>query len=484
MKRIPLSRRCVLRGGAGVAVSLPFLEAMTGNRAQAAPTVPPKRYLLGYAGCSLGGSTGSITNTLVPSTVGANYELKSALSNLAPVRDQVTLVTGLKIPWGSTPPAGGRKLQFHYNSMQPLLTGMRGEFSTPTTEHLAADLLGATTFSPLVIRVQASGYVGSAPPGSGTDLSYRLVNGNLRAVPPRYSPQQTFQALFSQLNAGGLTPEEAAQQQWLLKNRKSILDSVRERYAALGQRLGAADKRRLDEHLQEVRELEVRVSAIPPAESAICLKPGDPGVDPPVGGSQTTSDNGNITYQQNLGYSNEEQRARAMCDLVHMAYACDLTRSTFFQFTNVQCFLNMLQLTGQKSDLHELSHGSFGNRTEASDTDAMAKGINWHMKHWAYLIGKLANTKEGTTSILDNMAACFVFEGGQGYDTDSGAAMGPHTTEGMAALVSGGVGGLKRGVHLRAPDVHPARVLLTALRALGSSSTTLGEVSDEVPGLR
>ena len=173
-----------------------------------------------------------------------------------------------------------------------------------------------------------------------------------------------------------------------------------------------------------------------------------------------------------------------MVDLVAMAFICDLTRSTLFQFTNSQSFLNMFQVTGQKSDLHELSHGSHGNQSEDDTTQALAKGINWHMKHWATLLGRLRDAREGDSSVLANTAAVFSFEGGHGFDPADNRTISAHSTENMAMLVAGGAGGLKRGLHLKAPGAHPAQVLLTALKALGSTQTTFGEVTGEIPGLR
>jgi hypothetical protein len=85
----PLSRRALLRGAAGFGLALPWLEAMGSSRAFAQSAAPPLRYLLGFAGCSLGGYDGSIAQTFVPSVLGANYDLKPALTNLAPVKDLV-----------------------------------------------------------------------------------------------------------------------------------------------------------------------------------------------------------------------------------------------------------------------------------------------------------------------------------------------------------------------------------------------------------
>ncbi|MBE2252849.1 MAG: DUF1552 domain-containing protein, partial [Myxococcus sp.] len=368
MKHVALSRRFVLRGAAGVGIALPFLEAMVGHPALA-QTVSPKRYLLGFAGCSLGGYDGNVNDTIVPDTVGAGFALKPGLAALAPVKEHVSLVTGLRIPTAvnGVVPAGGRPVAFHGNSHAPQLCGMRtqnGNFGAPSTEHLAGALLGPTTFPALVVRVQVSSYVGAASAGSGEVVSYRRNGTSIQAVPARYSPQQLFQALFGNFSPSGLTPAQAAEQEWLLKNRKSVLDGVKGRYERLSSKLGADDKRRVDDHLQEVRELERRVGAIPPPAAGVCQRPMDPGADPAVGGGQATP-NGNITYSQNLGYSGEEQRAVAMVGLVHMALSCDLTRSVLFQFTNPQSFLNMSQTTGQLSDLHELSHGSHGNRSDA-----------------------------------------------------------------------------------------------------------------------
>ena len=71
--------------------------------------------------------------------------------------------------------------------------------------------------------------------------------------------------------------------------------------------------------------------------------------------------------------------------------------------------------------------------------------------------------------MLDNTAAVFTFEGGHGKDPADNRDISAHTTENMAMLVSGGAGGLKRGIHLKAPGLHPAQVVHTALRALGST---------------
>src|SRR6185436_19030345 len=133
---------------------------------------------------------------------------------------------------------------------------------------------------------------------------------------------------------------------------------------------------------------------------------------------------------------------KVFCDLVHMALTCDLTRVASLMFSMFQSHMNVYALTGQKCDLHELGH----NGDPASKgTLAVSKMIAWHMKHFAYLIGKLRDTSEGAGSLLDNVA-----------------------------LVC---------LHVAATGKHPANILITAMNAVGISSTTLGEVTGTIPGL-
>src|SRR5207302_388729 len=124
-----------------------------------------------------------------------------------------------------------------------------------------------------------------------------------------------------------------------------------------------------------------------------------------------------------LGYSDEDARARVFCDLVHMAFTCDLSRVASLMFTMAQSHMNTFSLINEPYDLHELGHSS-PNRTAA-----MSAGIAWHMKHFGYLVAKLRDTPEGMGSLLDNTAAVFLHEGGHGLDPSSGKQWSSHSTE-------------------------------------------------------
>lgn len=491
-KPIRLTRRTLLRGAGGVVIGLPLLECMLDAGPALAQSAAPKRYLVVFDGQSLGADNDPLHSDFVPNTIGAGFDLKSALAPLgtAGVQSLVTVVSGLAIPTahdnGGAVPAAGRPDDFHVSSASPLLSGMRSGSSSatvagPTSDQLmAAQIAGSTVFKSLVYRAQAAWYLSVSAPYGRDLISYkRDSSGNVVPIPAEVSPRQAFNALFGNFVPPGVDPATAAAMDFQLRTRKSVLDMVRARTARLVPQLGRADQQRLQRHLDEIRDLEVRVNATPPPQTSTCVKPADPGPDPALGGNQGTDANGDNTYAQNLGYSGEDQRAKTFVDLIHMAMVCDLTRVASLQLSLFQSHMNMYPLTGQATDLHEIGHGGVPGGTKG-----MAQAQAWHVKHFASLVSKFAGTPEAGGTMLDNTAMVFLLEGGHGYDPGSGKQYSSHSTENMACLVAGKVGGLKTGQHLVASGKHPANVLLTAMRAAGFTANTLGEVSGEIPGLR
>ena len=486
-----LSRRTMLKAS-GAMLGLPLLEAMLDSSPASAQTVIPKRYLLTYGGHSMGAeSTATILGETVPATAGAAYTLPFSMQALTAVKADLAVISGLKVPttadMAGTLPPGGKAVNFHHYGLGPTLSGVKSpdddyQIRGPTSDQLLVALLsGSTTFKSLSVRVQVTDYVQQG--GEGVPVSWKkAVDGSIQRIVPTVSPRQLFNSLFGNFTPG-LTQAEKDRQSLLQDGHASVVDRVRARAEALKPKLGLADQRRLDLHLAEVRDLERRIVATPPPIVGTCVKPMDPGADPAVSGGQSVDAQGNITYNQNQGYSGEDARAKAMCDLLHMAMVCDLTRVATLQLTMVQSFLNAFPITGQRSDLHELSHGGFGNLTVA-DHRAVALGIAWHMKHWGYLIQKFRDTAEAGGSMLDNMAMVYANEGGHGFDPSSGKTNSPHSTEKMVVLVAGRAGGLKGGQHIIATGKHPANAILTAMRAVGFAGTSLGDISGEIVGLR
>ncbi len=484
-----LSRRHLLRGLGGAAVGLPLLEIMLDGKAfaQAAP-VPPRRYLVFFDGQSMGADGDPLDNDFVPNTVGRNYDLKSAIAPLGALKSEVSVISGLKIPWaaenGGTIPAGGRRDGFHVSTLSPLLAGVRSPTGTtsggPTSDQLVANAIaGSTAFPSLTYRVQADWYL-SVSAAYGRDMiSYKTdSSGRVVAVPPQTSPRQAWQALFSNFTPSGLDDAARRKLELELRSRRSVLDLVRGDTEKLVPKLGTMDRQRLQRHLDELRDLERRVATIAPPQTSSCMRPTDPGADPTVGTPQGNNGTDN-TYAQNLGYSDEEARANLFVDLIHLAMVCDLTRVASLQMTMFQSHLNMYALTGQATDCHELGHGGV-----PGGTMALSKGIAWHVKHFTRLVQKFKDTPEGNGSMLDNSAMLYLLEGGHGWDPEGVRDDSSHSTENMACLLAGRAGGLSPGQHVVAAGKHPANVLVTAMKAVGVNTDQLGEVSGDIPELR
>jgi hypothetical protein len=484
-----LNRRAFLGGATGVAIALPMLEAMLEGRGisfAADPPGAPQRFLVTFGGHSLGSDCDTLHNDYVPNSTGTGYDLKSALAPFADfdVQNEISVISGLLIPYanGGATPAGGRADDFHINSLSPLFSGVRSggkAVNGPTSDQIVAEAIaGDTTFKSLGFRVQANWYLSVSAPYGRDIMSYKSDGGGgVLEVPPNDSPQAAFDSLFSNFTPTQ-TPEEAALADFRWRQRKSVLDVVRSRAEVLVQKLGGADKIRLERHFDEIRDLEIRIAALPPVANGACQPPTSSPTDPAPGGAQGTDADGNNTYDTNLGYSGEEERARVFCDLIHLAFACDLTRSVSLMWTMAQSHMNMFQLTGQATDLHEVGHCGVPGGTMAVST-----AIAWHMKHFCYLIDKLRSTPEGNGTLLDNTAALYLNEGGHGWDPGGGKDNSAHSTENMACLVAGRAGGLVPGQHIVADGMHPANAIITAMNAVGVQTNTFGEVSGTIPGL-
>ncbi len=486
------TRRALLRAFAATGMTLPMLELFGSSRASAGGTTPPKRYVFVFGGVSAGGAPGG--QLMVPDAPGTGYDLKRALLALGPgelphggtgydVQDEVSVVSGLLIPWGAQPPAGGRSIHFHANTLGPISSGMRGgtEDTSPpmgrTHDLIVADALAARGQQHSIgLRVQPTRYVGGTDNAGGDSgrLTWDEIDGELVGIDPFVSPRLTYESLFG--NFVPPDPAEAEAAAFELTRRRSVLDALRVRTAGVIPQLGADDRTRMERHLAELAALEAKLDMMPPPTAGACELLPHPGEDPAIGAPFVANDDGH-TYDGGAAYSDEELRATLMMDYVRMAFACDLTRVAAVRLTMDQAFVNAAPLVGAAADMHQLSHG--GDVEEHADT------VSWHVKHFARLVSMLRDTQElDGSSMLDHTALVFCLEGGFGYDPEADGDNSPHSTENMVMLVAGRVGGLVHGSHIVANGLHPANVIVTAMQAIGMDVDTLGEVSGPVPGLR
>ncbi len=426
-----LSRRAVLRG-AGASVALPVLESMlnTHGTALAAGDPLPRRFMTWFFG------NGVVPQYWPPAQTGAAWELGPEQAPLANVKNYVNIVTGydVKIPRRNT----------HFSSLAAVFsgadylgapgTGTIAKFALPSIDQVVAEKIAGQTLFPSV-QVGVYPKVNTAEGPAAAHISHKSTDAPL---PSEFNPQKVFDRLF-----GSFTPPAVADPTAVVDPtpnvRRSVLDLVRADATRLTQRLGAADRQRLDAHLTGIAQLQKLVAATPPVGTAACTKPGRP-----VIGS------GAAMLEVN----------KVMSDLVAHAFSCDLTRVVSFQFTG-EVSNWTLPAIGLNTNHHVATHNS-------EQQEVIHRSVIWTMERFAYLVEKLMSIPEGTGNLLDNAVIV----------ASSGVAWGfQHRAKNMPFLVVGGGGGTlkKPGVHHKGTAGNTSDVILAALQAAGTGLTSFGK---------
>jgi hypothetical protein len=215
-------------------------------------------------------------------------------------------------------------------------------------------------------------------------ISYR---GDGDPIEAQDSPQTAYQSIFGNFNPSDGDAAAQAQHDFDQRARRSVLDLITQKRTRVLGMVGAADRQRLQRHFDEIRDLENRIAQMGPSVGGQCQRPVDPGADPALGGDNAGA--GSDVIATNTGYSGENERARIMADLIHMAFVCDLTRAATLQITTFQSHMNVYPITGNLdspialdrpflADLHEVGHnGDADNRGQL----AVSLCLQWHIGH-------------------------------------------------------------------------------------------------------
>jgi hypothetical protein len=360
-----------------------------------------------------------------------------------------------------------------------------------TSDQVIANLnTGQTLVDSLVLRAQPSFYLSGYSFAGRHRISYR---GDGDPIEAQDSPQTAYQSIFGSFMPTGDDAAAQARHDFALRARRSVLDLITQKRERVLGMVGAADRIRLERHFDEIRDLEMRISQLPPVASGQCARPADPGVDPAVGGDNAGA--GSDSIATNTGYSGEHERTRVMADLIHMAFVCDLTRAATLQITAFQSHMNVYPVTGPgmidspipldrafRADLHEVGHNG---DAEFRGQLPVSLCLQWHIGHYAYLLDKLKTTPEGAGTVLDNSVVIFMPEAGHGrhLNTPTDTVPKTHSVEEMVLLVGGRAGGLMPGRHIATSGAHPGNCLISCMQAAGMSGDTFGEVTGNLPEL-
>src|SRR5262249_28684849 len=260
-------------------------------------------------------------------------------------------------------------------------------------------------------------------------------------LPKEVNPKLVFERLFG---AGG-----AAEREKRDAKRRSILDFVREDAGGLRGRLGATDRRKLDEYFAALRDVEQRIeraAKLPPVRVPDARKPA--GVP--------------ATYQEHI---------RLMCDLLVLALATDTTRVVTFVLAN-EGSNKPYPFIGVSEGHHDLSHHGNDPKKKAK----IAQINRFPASQLAYLLGKLRAVKEGDGCLLDH---CMVVYGSGNSDGNA------HNHDDLPLLLAGrGCGTIKPGRHLRFARETPLNNLwLSLLDRVKINVNRLGDSTGRLKGL-
>ncbi|MBL8822918.1 MAG: DUF1552 domain-containing protein [Planctomycetia bacterium] len=435
--REPISRRTMLKG-VTASIALPFLEGMLpgGVMASAAETVKaPLRMAFVYV------PNGIHMEDWTPHSEGANYELTPSLAKLAEFKNDFSVLSGLTCDKAR---ANGDGPGDHARAMSAFLTGSQPKKTAGadirigmSVDQVAASQLGHHTKLPsLEIGCDKGMNAGNCDSGYSCAYSNNLSwRSEQTPMPKEVDPKQLFERLYG-------TPKNHDE-------RRSVLDAVLHDAHSLEKQLGGSDKRKLDEYLTSIREMESRLNRNKQENAKIKVP-----TEKPTGIPKEYSDH-----------------MKALADLQVLAFQADITRFSTFVFAN-EGSNRSYKFIGVPEGHHDLSH----HGGDKAKHEKIAKINQFHLEHLAYLIGKLKSVKEGNGTLLDNMMLLYGSGIGDGNR---------HNHDQLPILLFGKAGGsLNPGRHVKYAFNTPITNLYVAMlqrlgiqqKRFGDSNGVLGEL--------
>lgn len=441
--RKALSRREVLKG-MGVAISLPFLDAMVPAFARGASAGAPVRLAWFYV------PNGIDMRHWTPEADGALGTLPGVLAPLQPVKDDFLVLSNLTTNWGRPlqdgPGDHGRALGSYMTGVQVYKTAGADLKLGISADQIAANANGHLTRLPsLEIGLEEARQAGNCDSGYSCAYVYNLAwKTETQPLPPISDPRQLFERLFG--SDAIEAPDARARR---LAMRQSILDSVSDSARRLESTLGGSDRRKMDEYLTSVREIEQQVERAAKDGTVI-----DPGMDKPFGIPAEFPD-----------------YFRLMTDMLIAAFKADITRISTF-VVGREGSVRAYPEIGVADGHHPLTHHQ-GNM----DMLAKVRQINeLHTTLFAEFLRKLKNTPEGDSNLLDQSMVVY----GSGLSDGNS-----HTHDQLPTLVAGRGGGfVTPGRHIIYQRETPVTNLFaTMIERVGVRAEHVGDSTGTLAGL-
>ncbi|MDB5324396.1 MAG: hypothetical protein JWN40_6027 [Phycisphaerales bacterium] len=418
-----LPRRTFLRG-VGVTLALPLLDAMVpaATALAATPAAPVRR--LGFVFMPMGCD---VTRWTPPGKDKLD-ELSPTLSSLAPVKEHVSVLTNMELQ-NAYPGTHATSNAAFLSAARAKHTESSDYYLGTTVDQIAAQQIGRETQLPsLELAMDMLQTAGQCDNGYACVYQNNLSwSSPTTPLPAEAHPRLVFESLFGE--GGSKGDRQAA-----LRRRASLLDFVKDDITRLGTTLGPADRTKVNQYLESVREVERRIEK---AGRDVADNPL-PDLDRPVGVPAAYADH-----------------ARLMFDLQVLALQGDVTRVITFQLARETSNRAYPEI-GVNEPHHPLSH--HGN--DPAKIAKMAKINQFHVSLFAEFLTKLKATKEGNGTLLDH--SLYLYGSGMGNPN-------VHDHTNLPILVAGGAaGGMKGGRHIRFNKTAPlANLHLTLLDKVG-----------------
>jgi len=435
MSTQPLSRRMVLRG-LGAAVALPWLEAMSRSSALASPVASgPMRMAFFYV------PNGVHMEDWTPKEEGALGDLPSILKPLSAFKDDFNVLTGLAHhngeALGDGPGDHARALASFLTGAHPRKTDGADIKVGMSVDQVAAEKVGkATRFASIELGIERGAQAGNCDSGYSCAYSSNISwRSETTPMAKEVNPRLVFERLFADTSAGPYDAGRAKRERY----RKSILDVVADDARHLRGRLGTTDRRKVDEYLTAVREIERRLARV---EAKADVAPD---------------------FKVPAGIPNDFQdHVRLMGDMIVLAFQADLTRIATFMFANEGSGKSYPQI-GVPEGHHDLSH--HGN--DAAKHEKIKKINTFHIEQFAYVVGRLKGIQEGDGNLLDR--SMLVYGSGIGDGNR-------HNHDDLPVLLAGrGNGTIKTGRHLKYDKTPLNNLFLSMLDRAGATTASLGD---------
>jgi len=438
ISRKHLSRRALLRG-TGTALALPLLDAMIPAATALAQTAARPQPRLGCIYVP----HGATMDLWTPATAGSDFAFSPILKPLEAYRDYLNVVSNLAhqgvAPWTGEDTGGAEN---HVRAAAVFLTGahpVKGDLAHVgvSVDQLAAQMIGQDTPLP-------SMELSIEPAGLSCDGNFTCAYRNTLAwksatqpLPMEHNPQLVFERLFGDGTTDAQRRERRAQS-------ASMLDSIGESVLSLRKGLPAADVARLDDYLQEVREIERRVQLVGEKLTSDLVLPDAPAGIPP----------------------DFEEHLDLMFELQVLAWKTGITRIATLMLARENSNIRFPR-SGVAEGFHNASHHS----NDRKNMEQFAVINTYHAGLLARFLGKLAATPDGDGNLLDNSVVLY---GSSLSDANE------HNFDPLPVLLAGKAAGRLRGNrHLvAAPQTPMANLLLGLLHTLDVPVDSLGDATE------